>query len=137
GRPLTVPDQPANERAIPSGGTRRGEGDELAHGAFTPSVAGDDGDGADVVPGGVLVVGAVDRLLHRVRGVVGAEQYAVLLGGGVRPVGVRLVAVVLVVAAPLDRLAGVQHGRVAELLEVRLIEALVAIEQLAERAVGV
>src|SRR5881409_1479656 len=101
----------------------------------SPSLAGDNRDGADVVPGGVLVVGAVDRLLHRVRGVVGAEQDAVLLGGGVRPVGVRLVGVVLVVAAPLDPLAGVQHGWIVELLEVRLVEALVAVEELPERAV--
>src|SRR6266571_657493 len=98
-------------------------------------LAGNDRDGADVVAGAVLVVGAVDRLLHRVRGVVSAEQDAVLLSGGVRPVGERLVGVVLVVAAPLDPLAGVQHGRVGKLLEVRLIEALVAVEQLPERAV--
>src|SRR5437763_16367968 len=102
----------------------------------SPLLAGDDRDGADVVAGAVLVVGAVDRLLHRRRGVIGAEQDAVLLGGGVGPVGERLVGVVLVVAAPLDPLAGVQHGRVAELLEVRLIEALGGIERLAERAVG-
>src|SRR5438093_2170641 len=101
----------------------------------SPSFAGDDRDGADVVPGGVLVVGAVDRLLHRRRGVVGAEQDAVLLGGGVRPVGVRLVAVVLVVAAPLDPLAGVEHGRVGKLLEVRLVEALVAVEAITQDVV--
>src|SRR5207302_1131096 len=78
-----------------------------------------------------------DRLLHRAGRVVGTEQDAVLLGGGVGAVGEGLVGVVLIVAAPLDPLAGVEHRRVAELLEVRLIEALVAVEELAERAVGV
>src|SRR5439155_17715712 len=52
---------------------------------FTPR---DDGDGADVVAGGVLVVGAVDGLLHGAGRVVGTEQDAVLLRGGVGPVGV-------------------------------------------------
>src|SRR5438093_3611737 len=101
----------------------------------SPLLAGDDRDGADVVAGAVLVVGAVDRLLHRVRGVIGAEQDAVLLGGGVGPVGERLVGVVLVVAAPLDPLAGVDHGGMGKLLGVRLVEALVAVEQRPDRAV--
>src|SRR5205814_9308727 len=97
------------------------------------SLARDDGDGAHVVAAGVLVAGAVGGRVHGAGGVVGAEQDAVFLGGGIGAVGEGLVGVVLVVAAPLDALAGVEHGGVAELLEVRLIEALVAVEELAER----
>src|SRR2546427_3124618 len=102
----------------------------------SPLLARDDGDGAHVVASGVLVVGAVDRLLHRAGRVVGAEQDAVLLGGGVGAVGEGLVGVVLIVAAPLDPLAGVEHRRVAELLGVRLVETLGAGEEVAEGAVG-
>src|SRR2546427_12822175 len=92
----------------------------------SPLLARDDGDGAHVVASGVLVVGAVDRLLHRAGRVVGAEQDAVLLGGGVGAVGEGLVGVVLIVAAPLDPLAGGEHRRGAALPGIRAVETRAA-----------
>src|SRR3989442_3783895 len=103
----------------------------------SPLLARDDGDGAHVVASGVLVAGAVDRLLHRAGRVVGTEQDAVLLGGGVGAVGEGLVGVVLIVAAPLDPLAGVEHRRGAELLGVALVETPAAGEGVSQRTVRV
>src|SRR5262249_60770947 len=91
-------------------------------------------DGPDLGP--VLLVDAVHRLERRVRGVVEAEQVAVLVYLGVRTEEERLVAVVLPGALPLEALARLQHElpwRV--LLELRIGVALLVVDELASRAV--
>ena len=75
------------------------------------------------------VVDAMNRFLRSLRRVVGSEEEAVFPGDGGN--------VVVVCASPFDALAGVQHDRLITVLaEIGLVEAVEAVEELPEGAVG-